>query len=433
MGTFSINKKLAAGVLAAAMALSSLAAPASYCTGAVTACASSFGSENTDDFSKTQVTVKDAYSAVATSIRINWEKVDGASGYRVYRYDAAAKGYIKVKTLYGEDTNTYKATGLTAGTKYTYKVKAFKKTADKTIWGIASKAKYVCTAPSGISKVTGISINNNRVTLKWEKVKCTGYLIYRYDPYNDSWVRIKTLVGQSLSSCVINMDSYPYTGLLGYRFKVKAYTKDAAGGMKYTTSSGSDTVYDINAITDYMQEEIEALDTVKGAPKTNYILYNVQGTTTTKTSCTISQADKEAIERFAAKHFKSSWTPAQKAAYTLNWINKNVTYASGSLYSTIWDKGYAVAIFDMKLGQCLQYNGALVEMCNYLGFDASLVQGYRGTSTSNKWQHFWGEITINKKPCVLEAGNYGESGNWMFLAVPYKYAPKYIKNNKVMN
>ena len=137
MGTLSLNKKFAAGVLAAAMALSSLAAPASYCAAVITAAASSSSEEETVDFTKLRVTVKDEYTAVATSVRINWEMIEGASGYRVYRYDAAAKTYVKVKTLYGEDTTTYKATGLTAGTKYTYKVKAFKKTADKTIWGIA--------------------------------------------------------------------------------------------------------------------------------------------------------------------------------------------------------------------------------------------------------------------------------------------------------
>ena len=68
----------------------------------------------------------------------------------------------------------------------------------------------------------------------------------------------------------------------------------------------------------------------------------------------------------------------------------------------------------------------------YLGYDAHLVQGYRGRSVDNKWQHFWGEITINKKNYVIEAGNYESDGEWWYLCTPYSQAGGYIKNDKVV-
>lgn len=179
---------------------------------------------------------------------------------------------------------------------------------------------------------------------------------------------------------------------------------------------------------------IEIMETSDLVVQNEYTLYDVQGPSTTSSQMIISDTDKSVIESFAATHFGSDWTASQKAAYTLYWINRNVTYAaSPEQWDVIDDKGFADAIFTYRLGQCAQYNGALVEMLCFLGFDADLIQGYRGKVATSTAQHFWGEVTISDTIYVMEAGNYGDSGEWCYFCAPYGETTKYIKNGLLMS
>ncbi len=76
-----------------------------------------------------------------TSLTINWEKVSGASGYRVYAYDDGK--YSVIGRTYGEDNTSYTVTGLKSNTAYKFAIKAFKKADGKTSWGILGE---LCTA-----------------------------------------------------------------------------------------------------------------------------------------------------------------------------------------------------------------------------------------------------------------------------------------------
>lgn len=424
-----LGKRIVGGLLAAALAAASLGA--------------ADGAADIPVFRDVSITasaagvyvgtpsMKKSYSATASSVTVSWSKVSGASGYRVYRQNPSTKKYVKIKTLYGADTLSYKNTGLSSAQKYSYKVKAFVKKGGSTYWSGSSAANYVCTAPSAKPSIKSISSSGGGLKLKWNKVKCSGYEIYGYSYYTGKWTLIKK-PSASATSATIYPDSREYGGLSGYKFKIKAYSKDASGGVKKTASTTADTYYSISEVAGSMSSDISRLNGAKRTSRSAYKMYNTQGKKTTESTQYLTNADKAAIERFAKEHFESGWTPAQKAAYTLNWINKNVTYASGGSYYTIASMGYAEAIFDHKLGQCLQYNGAMVEMLTYLGYDASLIWGYRGTSQSNRWQHFWGEIKIGGVSCVIETGNYGQSGDWWYLCTPYSQAGKYIKNNAVV-
>ena len=64
------------------------------------------------------------------SIFLSWEKVDGASMYRVYKYNAAKKKYVKYKNV--KSTYCY-VTGLRENTKYKFKVMTLKKVKGKYV------------------------------------------------------------------------------------------------------------------------------------------------------------------------------------------------------------------------------------------------------------------------------------------------------------
>lgn len=89
----------------------------------------------------------DKFTGTATknTVTLKWNKVSGATGYYVYRYDTKSKSYKTLITLNSENSLSVRATGLSSNTKYTYKVMAFKKTNSGTLKGDVSKALSVTT------------------------------------------------------------------------------------------------------------------------------------------------------------------------------------------------------------------------------------------------------------------------------------------------
>lgn len=83
----------------------------------------------------------------ANSAVLVWEKVTGAAKYRIQRLNNGTWGTIAYPTA-----NSYRATGLTAGTEYAYRVLA---SMDGTTWGSASEAAYV--TPFSVVSATSIS------------------------------------------------------------------------------------------------------------------------------------------------------------------------------------------------------------------------------------------------------------------------------------
>ena len=85
-------------------------------------------------------------SGVSTAVRsstyltLSWDKVSGASGYRIYRYNTDAQAYEKVITLTSGSTVSYKITGLATAKEYQFKVRAYRKVDGVTTWGSSSAA-----------------------------------------------------------------------------------------------------------------------------------------------------------------------------------------------------------------------------------------------------------------------------------------------------
>jgi hypothetical protein len=68
------------------------------------------------------VTGVKAVRSSATKIKITWRSVSGKNGYEVWRSTSADGEYTLVKTT---TSRSYTNTGLTAGTTYYYKVRAY--------------------------------------------------------------------------------------------------------------------------------------------------------------------------------------------------------------------------------------------------------------------------------------------------------------------
>ncbi len=267
-------------------------------------------------------------------------------------------------------------------------------------------------------------------TLSWAR----NSYIQNYQIYRDGKL-IKTITDPFTTTYVdytINKESsYTYRIVYNYTIKGVAHVSDVSADLKRKG-------FDYRTLI--TQENAARLNSEKNnTPKYVLRTENAQGAVSTFTSYDIRflrTNDWATLEKFAKEHFTKDMTKAEKVAYTLNWINKNVWY--GTVQDGGWAKliamcnngtfSYVNCIFNHKIGQCNCYNGALASMMLYLGYDAHLVMGYRGRTDekgkdrggSNHWQHFWCEVKINGKTYVMEAGNYGEDGDWMHLCENYK-------------
>lgn len=164
-------------------------------------------------------------SGVSTAVRsstyltLSWDKVSGASGYRIYRYNTDAQAYEKVITLTSGSTVSYKITGLAAAKEYQFKVRAYRKVDGVTTWGSASAAYKDSTKP-GQTKSLKAATKSSAVTLTWSKVaRAGGYRIYRYNSKTKKYEKIATVKGNKTFS-------YKNTKLKKgstMKYKVRAY------------------------------------------------------------------------------------------------------------------------------------------------------------------------------------------------------------------
>lgn len=150
--------------------------------------------------------------------KVTWNKVTGATEYRVYR-SSNNKTFKLMKTVKSSASRVYKSTGLEAGRTYYYKVRAVRKSGGSTYLGIQGSAvKMKTVLYKGVIK-SAKNTAKGTATIKWVGVNgAHGYKIYRSTTGKDgSFKLIKT---------VKKVKQFKNTGLKKgktYYYKVKAY------------------------------------------------------------------------------------------------------------------------------------------------------------------------------------------------------------------
>ena len=114
----------------------------------------------------------------SNKVRIDWEKVDGAAGYRVYRSDESGCVGALVADISGKSTTYFVDAGLAAHTDYYYTVRSYVTLDGQTVLSAADAAQAVTTRSSR-STVTGSYDNAGNLNLSWKAVTgAEGYDIY---------------------------------------------------------------------------------------------------------------------------------------------------------------------------------------------------------------------------------------------------------------
>ena len=89
-------------------------------------------------------------SASYDKLRLSWEPMSGVDGYQIYRATSKSGKYAKIATVKGASSATYTDTGRTCGTRYYYKLRAYKKIGGKTVY---SKYSAILSAYAKPAKV----------------------------------------------------------------------------------------------------------------------------------------------------------------------------------------------------------------------------------------------------------------------------------------
>ena len=138
-------------------------------------------------------------SASYDKLRLSWEPMSGVDGYQIYRATSKSGKYAKIATVKGASSATYTDTGRTCGTRYYYKLRAYKKIGGKTVYSkystilsaYAKPAKVKVTdayAPDGALSSIAVSFTTVRGATDYEAQinqikngKETGFRSYTYN------------------------------------------------------------------------------------------------------------------------------------------------------------------------------------------------------------------------------------------------------------
>ena len=133
------------------------------------------------------------------SIKIEWGKIYGASGYVVYRSMSEKGSYEKIATV--KSGTSYTGKKLKCGETYYYKVCAYRTVKGKNYYGYGSKVVAVNTRPEKIDFNKNTLYGANEITLKWNKSPgAQGYQIYRSTDSKSGYKLVKTITKGSTTS-----------------------------------------------------------------------------------------------------------------------------------------------------------------------------------------------------------------------------------------
>ena len=176
-------------------------------------------------------TVKASTRTGNRKVYLNWNKIDGADGYKVYMFNKETQKYDLVKTVTDSNITSHVQTQLNASTIYAFRVRGFASKTDGTqINGKISTVAKAVTPPQQVTEITAASIVTGQSVVKWTKVpKAKGYKIYRSSSLNGSYIAVKTIANGSVDS----FTDTKITSGITYYYKVRAFTVNPDGSRTF--------------------------------------------------------------------------------------------------------------------------------------------------------------------------------------------------------
>ncbi|MDO4485589.1 MAG: leucine-rich repeat protein [Bacillota bacterium] len=162
-----------------------------------------------------------AASAAYNKVKVSWGGVSGAQKYQVFRCNKSGT-IIKSWTL-GSTSRSLTDTGLTTGTAYYYKVRAYKTVSGVNYYGDYSSLRAGVPSLSKPATPSVSKSSKTTVKVKWKGISGeTGYQVYRATSKNGKYSKV--------ASVKMASSKYPYAKIKTkkgktYYYKVRAYKK----------------------------------------------------------------------------------------------------------------------------------------------------------------------------------------------------------------
>ena len=167
--------------------------------------------------------VKASNVASSGKVKLTWEKIEGATEYKIYRATSKDGEYKLIKTTAG---TSFTNTSAKAGSTYYYKVKAIhsNSSANSICSEIVSRA---CDLPQPVVKASNVA-SSGKVKLTWSEVEgAKEYEVYRATSKDGEYKLMKTTTGTSYTNTSAKAGST-------YYYKVKAIHSKSSANSAYS-------------------------------------------------------------------------------------------------------------------------------------------------------------------------------------------------------
>ncbi len=175
-----------------------------------------------------------AASRTTTRIRLNWDWVEGITGYQILRYNTEKKEFEIVKTLDSAKT-TWVDTNAEPGKAYDYVIKTYIEDSAGIYWSDPTEPITVRTKPAAVKNFSVTIARKDKLRLSWQQAEgADGYHIYRYNTKTKKYEKIKT-IGSGDTTTWVNGKLEKDTT---YKYKIKAYIQEP-DGIRYAGAYGN--------------------------------------------------------------------------------------------------------------------------------------------------------------------------------------------------
>lgn len=180
-----------------------------------------------DEYKLDQPTVN-GVTNVQSGVKVEWEAVELASGYHIYRKDGSGS-WKQIDSVEGSDVVSYTDKTAKSGATYCYSVAAFNQDLVSTYNETGKKIKRLSQP---VLKTENL---NASVKVSWKKIAgAAGYIVYKKAPGSSEWTKVKTIK----ASNVLSYTDKQVTNGKTYTYTVKAYS----GNYESSQTSGKKIV-----------------------------------------------------------------------------------------------------------------------------------------------------------------------------------------------
>ena len=197
------------------------------------------------------------------ALDLSWTASAGATGYQVYGRKTTDTNFTLIQTLAG---TSFHHSGLTAGTVYEYKVRAYR--TDGAVNAFSDYSDVVSGVPE-ISIPSGVSAESTKydtLTVKWNAVAgAGGYEVVRSQTSTGEYVLAGTSTTNQFADSELDFNA-------GYYYKVRAYVM--VGSTK-TYSDYSDYIYQYTSLS-----KVNGFSVISSPFNTNFLKWTaIEGAT----------------------------------------------------------------------------------------------------------------------------------------------------------